>query len=147
MTIIPAIIAFVGFKNSWNRIHSTYYSSPYVITAATFLFLFFAKHEFNNRVINWIACSTFSLYLIHQHPIIVPYFKNMMVFLSESYSTFGYSIIVVILAIAFLFASVLFDKIRIISWKFLCSICIDKLIFRFEQSFEKSIRSLNTKAI
>ena len=136
MTFIPAAISYIGIKNNWPQLRPLYYSSPFVIAASTFLFLSFAKHDFNSRAINWIACSTFSAFLIHLHPIIVPYFQSTMRYLADSFSTLSYTIIVVLFAVAIILASSILDKLRIISWNYISSICLDKIIFRIDSRFE-----------
>lgn len=42
-----------------------YYTSPLIIAASVFLLLFFSKIPFQNKIINWVAASCFSVYLLH----------------------------------------------------------------------------------
>ena len=133
LTFIPAVISFIGIRNGWMQLHPLYYSSPFVIAASTFLLLSFSQLTFYNCTINWIARSTFSVYIISMNPIIVPYFKTEMVLLSESVSAISYSFIVILLSVVSFLICTVFDKLRISSWNLLCSACLDKLIYRFEK--------------
>lgn len=116
MTLIPAIVSFVGIKNSWKQFFPLHYTSPFVITAAVSLLLFFSKFEFKNKFVNWIGCSTFCAYLIHQHPIIDPYFKSTMQHLAEAFPPASYSCIAVLLSALIVLASATLDKVRIKCW-------------------------------
>ena len=136
-SLIPAFVSFVGIKNGWKTLHPIYYSSPFVISAAVFFFLFFSKLSFKSKAVNWMACSTFSVYLIHLHPIVFPYFLKATQYLSGVLSTFSYTCTILILAITLLLTCVVFDKLRIIIWKFLCSHGFDKMIHGFEAAYEK----------
>ena len=134
-SLIPALVSFVGIKNGWKTLHPIFYSSPFVISAALFFFLFFSKLSFKSKAINWIACSTFSVYLIHFHPIVFPFFVKATLYLSGCLSTFFYTCTILILAITLLLICVTFDKLRIIIWRFLCSHGFDKMIDRFEVAY------------
>lgn len=46
-------------------IYAYSYCSPFNVIATCSLFLIFAKSTYHNRLINWIASSTFAVYLIH----------------------------------------------------------------------------------
>lgn len=127
-TIFPATISFFGIRNGWPQLHPLYYSSPFVIAASVFLFLAFTKKDFNNKAINWIACSTFSVYLVHLHPVIAPYFKSTMSQLALSLSPCVYSCLAVAIAVGFLLSCAIFDKVRIVCWNFICSLSFDKAI-------------------
>ena len=142
LTFIPSLISFLGIRNGWKTLHPIYYSSPFVIAASLFLLLAFSKTSINNKAINWIACSTFSVYLIHLHPIIFPFIIETSRHLSEVFSTVCYTCIVLLLAIVLLMTCVLLDKIRITTWKFLCSHGFDKLIHRLEVIYETVLDKL-----
>lgn len=137
MTIIPATVSFIGIKHGWTQLHPLYYSSPFVVAASVFLFLFVSKFKFESKVIDWIGCSTFSVYIIHLHPLIAPYFKSLMQHIWVNYSTFNYSCIVLMLAIVFLLTCALLDKIRIHSWRLICSSFLDKTICKIEALYDK----------
>lgn len=137
-TLIPAFISYFGIRNGWKTFHPLYYSSPFVIAASVSLLLLFSKIKIKNGIngiINWIACSTFSVYLIHFHPIVFPYFMTSFQHLAQSLSPFGCSCVAFLLAFVILLFCVLFDKLRLGSWKVLCSCCLDRLFRNIEETY------------
>ena len=116
VTIIPALISFLGIRNGWKQFYPLYYTSPFVIAAAVSLLLIFTKFEFSSKFVNWVGCSTFCVYLIHQHPVVGPHFVSLMQHLAESLTPASYSCIVVLLSAVFILACATLDKLRIKSW-------------------------------
>ena len=114
-----SILAFYGVKKGFDVIPVLYaYSCPIVIIASICFFMFFAEMKLKaNRVINWIAISSFAVYLFHYHECILHKFYTDIIsnwFKSEPIGTFAlYTIgwIVVIFMI-----SIFIDKIRIVLW-------------------------------
>lgn len=78
MTIIPVIIGFVGLYFISFDFGKAQYSSPFVILSSVFLMLGFSRLKFQSPIINWFACSAFSIYLIHVNPLSSPWFKSGM---------------------------------------------------------------------
>ena len=116
LAIIPATISFIGINIEWIQSHMLFYSSPFAVAGSTFLFICFTKIKLKNTIINWIAFSTFSAYLIHLHPIVIPHFTELMRNLSGRFSPLSYSCIVVLLAFTFIVICTVIDQIRIYSW-------------------------------
>lgn len=133
LTIIPALL-FYFTKYPFNITH---YSSPFVIGASLFLLLAFVKMQFQNKFINYLSCSVFSIYLTHQHPLVIPYFRYIM---RTAYETLGgwlYILFVFAFAFILLFSCVMLDKLRIISWNYLYKTIISKTITKIEVLFLK----------
>lgn len=137
LTLIPVLISYLGVFLFDKHFRMICYTSPFVIAAAVFLFLSFSKLEFYNKTVNWIAVSTFSVYLIHMHPVILPYFVKMMQALSSQLSSFSYTFLIVILSLVYLLICAVLDKTRILSWRMTCSLFLDKLIVRVEKAFPR----------
>ncbi|MGM9693418.1 MAG: acyltransferase family protein, partial [Alloprevotella sp.] len=55
------------------------YESPFTFLAAVSLFLFFEKCHFTSRLVNVLAASSLSIYVIHKNPLVFPYFKDVCV--------------------------------------------------------------------
>jgi hypothetical protein len=142
-TIIPAVCSFVGYRFGWPQFRPLSYLSPFVISASVCFFLSFTKIKLMSKVINWMACSVLSVYLIHLHPIIVPYFKSIVQMLNARMNVLLFSYVSIILAIVFLFFCVLLDKVRIYSWKGICSLFLDSLVGRVEGSFNSLFEKMN----
>lgn len=60
-SILPVAIFFLT-RHQFNIIA---YSSPFVILSSLFFFLAFNQMKISNKVINYLACSSLSIYLIH----------------------------------------------------------------------------------
>lgn len=130
-TLIPALLAFFGMKYIDTAFCPVKYSSPFVIAAALSLVLAFSKLEFQSRAVNWAACSVLSIYLVHQHPMIMPLFKSLML---GAYSSLGYLMYVPFALLAALLIGIvciLMDKIRIASWNLVCKGFLDDLMKGF----------------
>lgn len=137
MTTIPTIISIFAIKSGGKQLHPLFYTSPFVITAAASLLLFFSTFKFKNAAINWIGCSTFCIYLIHTHPVILPRFTAFVQHLWGIYQPIPFSFIIVLFSIAFLVICASLDKIRIISWKWISSHFMNALICKSEKAFDK----------
>ena len=57
--------------------------SPFVIVSAVFLFLYFYKLNIQSKVINWVASSCFSVYLLHDTNSYIT--NNLQKFLQQLY--------------------------------------------------------------
>lgn len=78
------------------------YNSPFVIVGSIALFLFFKSFKIRKKWINYIAVSTFSVYLIHEN-----YHVKMLLYDNVGEFLYGMNIIIVILYLI-LFALVVF---------------------------------------
>lgn len=132
-SILPVGIFFLtGYK--FNIIA---YSSPFVILSSLFFFLTFNQMKISSKVINYLACSSLSIYLIHLHPLICIHFINLM---NAAYEALGgclYMVFVLVFAICFGTFCMLLDKMRILSWKYLCIHMIDKILLRFDKLMDR----------
>lgn len=96
------------------------FSSPFIIFASLCLLLLFSKISISyNRLINWIAASSFAVFLIHCFPLFVerifwPFIENL--YLTSSLPTF---LFVSLIFVIILYAGCIFiDQLQIISYKF-----------------------------
>ena len=95
-----------------------FYNSPYVIIASVILLLLFSKINFTSRVVNFIAASSFSVYLIHCHgEIFNPLFKKYMIMIFEKYDGVLYLLIVALSLVLIYLFSLLLDQIRMFLYK------------------------------
>lgn len=96
------------------------YINPLVIIGALYFLLFFSKLEIKqSSIINWLAASSFSVYLLHSQIDIRPFFTEHIQNIYEMHN--GISVVGLIalyLVIVYIF-SVLIDQIRIITWNHL----------------------------
>ena len=118
VTIINALVAFLLARMNvivFGRIFT--YTNPLVILQSLALIFAFSRFKFQNRFVNWIAISSFSVYLTHSNGFILrPFYGKWINFLFENFNTFCFVIYVSItIAIIFLI-STLIDKIRLYIW-------------------------------
>lgn len=118
-SLIPSIFSFITIGH-WNKDFNTIaYSSPFVVGASVFLLLFFTEVKIRSRVINWIAASVLSIYLLHLHPVIMPMFRKAFLSLYNEMPVLYYFLLASILIVVGGLIVVLIDKIRIYIWDLL----------------------------
>lgn len=137
LSVIPSIIAFGGLKYFGTTIVRFTYTSPFVVAASLFFMLAFSKMYFHSRTINWLACSAFSIFLAHQHPIVTPYFIGFMRKVYSTVSGIEYMAFAIIYTLILCTSCMLIDKVRIICWQQACRLILDKFFQRIELTFEK----------
>lgn len=99
-------------------IYSLHHNSPMLVIASLLVFLWAKELKVpQSCLINWVAASVFSVYLIHCNPTIAPHFWELM----EQVRSFSTSPVLttfalIIAIIVFFAGSVLIDKVRI--WVF-----------------------------
>lgn len=113
--LILAITASEMCRRFWGLpISIIAYTNPLVIGLGLYMVILFSKLKFQNRLINWIARSSFAVFLLHtNYHICLPYFKNHI---NYSYSSFsGITCLVVISSylITVFVIAVLLDQPRI----------------------------------
>ena len=141
-TLIPACLSFVGIRNGWKPLHTGYYSSPFVIAAAVSLLLAFSKKAFHSKVVNYLASGVFSVYLIHEHSVVRPYFKSFMRGLYAHLSPYEYTVVVFLLALVFVLLCPLLDSLRRSAWKWCCSRFLDRGIATFEKWYGRTVEKI-----
>lgn len=100
----------------------TSYNAPFVVVESVFFFLLFTKiRDFQSRVVNYLAPSAFSIYLIHTHPLLFESYLQESRVLFESYSGLHYwwriSVFVFLVGIT----CILIDQIRRLLWNWLAN--------------------------
>ncbi len=92
--------------------------NPVVILASIALFFVFHNSKAGySKVINWIAVSTFSVYIIHINGFVFHWFQEgVWFFYSHFPIILRWLLVLCFLALVFI-ACVLFDKLRILAWK------------------------------
>ena len=91
------------------------YNSPFLILLSVLIFLLFLAIKMKSTTINYLAASSFSIYLIHEHPlfrefIYVKPFRQMMASGIDGFSLLG---IVILFAIIVSLICMMIDKIRV----------------------------------
>ena len=95
------------------------YVSPYCIVFTIFAIVLFSKIELQSRLINWIAASSFAVYLIHTNPNTFYYFKDFFVRLHDGSDGFLFWLYTFGVLILIFIVAVMIDQIRIVLWTLL----------------------------
>lgn len=101
------------------------YSSPLVLILSVCFFYFFANLNFFNGIVNWIAVSCFSVYLLHTHPLLFDqYYLSLIRNLYLTEPRFLFLLYTIMLMLLFFVISIFIDKIRMLLWKVICQLYI-----------------------
>lgn len=117
LTTITAIGMTLWRNDTWTWYK---YTAPYTILEAVFLFLFFSKLHFSNKIVNWVAISSFAVYLVHTdqnflHPIYAKYVSLWF----HQFGTMQFLLHTACWIVVLFFISILVDKLRIFLWTLL----------------------------
>ena len=115
---ILAILQELHIVPGWLMLGKMYsYISPLVIMESLALFLLFTKFEFKSKIVNFVAASTFAVFLLHSNPNIgKPYFAPLINYAYRSYDgIICISVIFALLTLIFILA-ITIDQIRIWLW-------------------------------
>lgn len=121
-----AVLAFMCVTNP-NRIFC--YISPLVIFSSIYLLLLFSKLNITSKLINYIAISSFAVFLLHTNPnICQPYFQPAIKYLFLNYSGITCLVLIFIFLVTVFMVSVLVDKLRIMVW----NIIWNKFLYKYQ---------------
>lgn len=114
--IVITTIVTLSLRYTGTALRMMRYDNPLVILSSLCMLTLFSKLKFQSRVINKLAMSVFAVYIIHFHPFVFPYFKEVVITIFNSTSG-----IITVLSI-FLYLCLVFiicfavDQLRIITW-------------------------------
>jgi len=129
-------IAYTYLTGNTDRLFYAY-SSPMIIIAAFYFFLFFTKINLRSRIVNWIASSAFAAFLLHIDNIFfMPYYLGPIARWFHGESTTMFFVNTTVRIVSVFIIAILIDKIRIIVWDLLY-----KCFHRFYNKSEVSICS------
>lgn len=125
IVFITSIFSFIkvrqGINFVWIKTYS--YVNPIIIIESLFIVVLFTKLNFNNKLINWVATSAFSVYLFHCNDYIFrPYYVNYSQYIFNHWSGIEYLCIIFSFMLSIFVFSIIFDKLRIFLWNFLSHI-------------------------
>lgn len=95
------------------------YVNPFIVLTSLYLLLGFVKMQFNSRLINWIAASSFAVYLLHCNIFFYEkYFKEPIISLYTTYNGFVCLLMIFVFLLFVFVLSVIMDQMRILCWTF-----------------------------
>lgn len=103
----PTIIQDVLKRICWG------YNSPILILMSVFFFLLFTTFDFKSKTVNWIASSTFAVYLVHENPyFFVREWYDFIVVQYTNNNLFIFFIVLISSCIVLYILAILLDKVR-----------------------------------
>lgn len=116
-----AVIVATGLWGSgealnWAYMHLCAYDSPTTVAASVCLFMAFSRLSFTSRVVNWVAASAFSVYLLHCSTGLFPSFLSTVNSLHRTLPLAGFSVAMVGLVAVTFAVSVTADQLRRLAW-------------------------------
>ena len=124
VSVLSALMFWFGYKWFGMGFHLNHNDSPLAIIASLYFLLLFSKTHFQNRFVNWLAVSSFAIYLIHENALISPYFHQVFHHLSETVPLGAYYPAMLGILIVMGMVFILVDKLRLFAWNLLERIVI-----------------------
>lgn len=115
--IVAAGVWGSGESLNWIYMHLCAYDSPSTIAASICLFMAFCQFRFTSRIVNRVAASAFSVYLLHCCPTVFPAFLDTVSRLHRSLPLIGFSAAMMCLVAATFAVSVVADQLRLLVWR------------------------------
>jgi len=113
------VMATVAYLSMWKFGHAARQirdDNPLVILAAILLVMTFSKLKLQSKLVNWLAASCFTVYLIHYHPIV---YQHLMVGMRQMHLQFDgliYAVLLIASLLAIYVLCTLCDQIRLLAW-------------------------------
>ena len=104
------------------------YTSPLCIVASLSLLLFFSKIKLGHiRWINWLAASSFSVYLLHEEYLTRGRYLALANCIGQHYAVLVAILLLVALVLGVYLAATLIDQVRQLLWRRLFSPLLDRI--------------------
>lgn len=109
LVVLNTILAYVQIRCSL-PLNMFSYNAPVVLLACVYFFMFFLYLDVkNSKLINFVAKSSFSVFLIHIHPLVFPLFKSYMCSLLENFGGGYYVLLSIVVALSLYGLSIVVD--------------------------------------
>lgn len=119
-TLLLGVLFYVSKILMMGRLSSIVfkYDNPLVILSALSVVLYFSKLKLRSSLINWVAASSFAVFLLHTNPnLCKPYFVPFIKDLYLSYNGI-YCLLYIFLFLAVVFMlSIIIDQARLFIWR------------------------------
>lgn len=116
-SLMTSVLSITPYKHTWG------YSNPLTMVGSFSLFFFFLSFTFSNKKINWIASSSFSVFILHSTSPFFNVCRRVDKYLLMNFPYGIYLILIAIVIIVVFFACIGYDKMRI----YLLSPSLDRL--------------------
>lgn len=115
--LVMSVIATLSLWKFGHAARQIRDDNPLMIFAGIFMLLSFRRLTFHSKIVNWMAASSFAVYLIHYSPFVYPYFMKGMRYLYDHFDGMIYGAILLLVLLVVFVVCTLFDQLRIICWK------------------------------
>lgn len=122
ISILLAIVSFCTLYQWGNAMKLLRYDNPLVILSSVSLLVYFSRMKTSSSFVNWLAASSFAVYIVHFHPSVFPLFRQMVEYLSIRWSGGVFVFFILIFLLITYFVCVLIDQIRIVAWKMIAKL-------------------------
>lgn len=102
-----SVLSLTPYKHTWG------YSNPIAMIESFSLFFFFLTFKFQSKKINWIASSTFAVFILHCLSPIINICRNVDNYVMDNYSYGTYLLIMTVFIGLIFFLCIGIDKLRI----------------------------------
>ena len=130
LLLVQALVELIFLYYFDNAGRQFRYDNPISIATAVIAVMYSEHFRWSNRIINWLAASCFTVYLLHFNPLVYPYFRKITKYAYESSNDIYYVVFIFAILLGVYLISTLLDQIRITSW----SLCCKKIFQRIKQS-------------
>lgn len=93
------------------------YISPSTIVCSLLMIVAFSKLHIQSEFINYVARSSFAVFLLHTNPNILSYYKDLFVMLHNHLSVGTFWIVSFVVMVGIFAIGIILDQIRIALWK------------------------------
>lgn len=120
--ITSVLLCFAAYimiytDHSFYILNLFFYTSPAAIMEAACLMLFFQRIKIQSRLINWIASSALSVYLLHANELVLrDYYGKLIKSIFDNNSFITYFVLTSLFIIVVFIISIFLDKFRIAIW-------------------------------
>lgn len=105
--LLISFLSLTPYEHTWG------YSNPIAIIESFALFFFFLSFHFHSRKVNWIASSTFAVFILHCQSPIINVCRKVDNYVMDTYSYGQYLLIIGFFIIIVFFFCISIDKLRI----------------------------------
>lgn len=122
-TILAYSLSYIGYGNMAGMLFN--YINPLVILGAVGFLTFFASLKVSHsKLVNWLAASSFAVFLVHCNPNLgTPYFKPLIQQLYNQYDGIICPIVIGVVLVLIFILSVVMDQPRKLIWKVIANKC------------------------
>jgi peptidoglycan/LPS O-acetylase OafA/YrhL len=117
IVVVMAVIATFSFWKYGHAARQVRDDNPLVILASILLLLSFKKMRFQSKMVNWLAASCFSVYLIHFNPYVYQHFFSITKKIFDHYIDVTYCVMMLLFLLATYLCCTLFDQLRVLVWR------------------------------